>query len=70
MLPYVDFEINEQCFQYDECGRLEPFIAAGKPVYGAEYELATSRFCAESKRLGFSTIRKRYSLGAWRLTCS
>jgi len=70
MLPYVGFEINEQCFQYNECGRLKPFIAADKPVFGAEYELSPDRFCSKSKRLGFSTIRKRYSLRAWRRTCS
>lgn len=69
MLPYVGFEVNEQCFQYRECGRLTPFIAHGKPVFGAEYELPPSRFCARSKRLGFSTIRKRYSLKAWRRSC-
>jgi hypothetical protein len=70
MLPYVGFEINEQCFQYNECGRLRPFIAHGKPVFGAEYQLPPSRFCPKSKRLGFSTIRKRYSLRAWRRTCA
>jgi hypothetical protein len=69
MLPYVDFEINEQCFQYDECGKLKPFIAHGRPVYGAEYELPLSKFCAKSKQLGFSTIKKRYSLKAYRRTC-
>jgi hypothetical protein len=67
--PYVGFEINEQCFQYHECRRLEPFVAAGKPVFGAEYELAPARFCRRARRLGFSTIRKRYSLRAWRRTC-
>lgn len=69
MLPCVDFEINEQCFQYHECRKLRPFIAAGKPVFGAEYELPRHAFCARSIALGFSTIRKRYSLGAWRRTC-
>ncbi len=69
LLRYVGFEVNEQCFQYGECGRLRPFIAYGKPVFGAEYELPLSRFCTKSKRLGFSTIRKRYSLEAWRRTC-
>ncbi len=69
MLPYVGFEVNEQCFQYSECGRLRRFIAHGKPVFGAEYELPLSRFCPKSKQLGFSTIRKRYSLEAWRRTC-
>ena len=69
MLPYVGFEVNEQCFEYSECGRLVPFINHGKPVFGAEYELPPSAFCAKSKRLGFSTIRKRYSLGAFRRAC-
>ncbi|MDX6637432.1 MAG: hypothetical protein QOJ01_943 [Solirubrobacterales bacterium] len=69
MLPYVDFEINEQCFQYNECGKLKPFIADGKPVYGAEYELPLSKFCSKSRKLGFSTIRKHYSLKAYRATC-
>ncbi len=69
MLPYVDFEINEQCFQYNECGKLKPFIADNKPVYGAEYELPLSKFCSHSIALGFSTIRKRYSLRAYRKTC-
>jgi endo-alpha-1,4-polygalactosaminidase (GH114 family) len=69
MLPYVDFEINEQCFQYNEWSKLESFITHGKPVYGAEYELPLSKFCAKSKQLGFSTIKKRYSLKAYRRTC-
>ena len=69
MLPYVDFEINEQCFQYDECNKLKPFVAHGKPVYGAEYELPLAKFCPASERLGFSTIKKRYSLKAYRRTC-
>jgi hypothetical protein len=38
-------------------------------VYGAEYELPLSKFCAKSKQLGFSTIKKRYSLKAYRRTC-
>ncbi len=69
MLPYVDFEINEQCFQYNECNKLEPFIAHDKPVFGAEYELPLSKFCSKSRQLGFSTIKKRYSLKAYRRTC-
>ena len=69
MLPYVDFEINEQCFQYHECSVLEDFINDGKPVFGAEYELPLSKFCAKSIHMGFSTIRKRYSLRAYRRTC-
>lgn len=70
LLPYFDFEINEQCFQYHECGVLEKMIDAGKPVYGAEYDLPLSKFCSKSIEMGFSTIRKHYSLRAYRKTCS
>jgi hypothetical protein len=69
LLPYFDFAVNEQCFQYNECSVLSRFIAAGKPVFGAEYEIPTSRFCKRSLALGFSTIAKHYSLNVFRQTC-
>ncbi len=69
LLPYFDFAINEQCFQYRECDVLDPFVAAGKPVFGAEYKVPRSRFCERSIAHGFSTIRKRFSLRAFRRTC-
>jgi hypothetical protein len=69
LLPYFDFAVNEQCFQYHECGVLDPFIAAGKPVFGAEYRVPLSRFCERSIAHGFSTIRKRFSLRVFRRTC-
>jgi hypothetical protein len=69
LLPYFDFAVNEQCFQYRECGVLERFVDDGKPVLGAEYELPLGRFCTRSLELGFSTIKKRYSLRAYRRTC-
>ena len=69
LLDYFDFAINEQCFQYHECSRLDPFIAADKPVFGAEYALTRAEFCDKAAAHGFSTIRKRLRLGAWRRTC-
>jgi hypothetical protein len=69
LLPYFDFQVNEQCFQYRECDRLDRFIAAGKPVYGIEYEVPLGKFCAASIEHGFSTIYKRYSLSAFREVC-
>jgi hypothetical protein len=32
-----DFSINEECWEYDECAQLVPFVAAGKAVFNAEY---------------------------------
>lgn len=37
LVDYYDFSVNEQCFQYDECDMLKPFIEADKPVLNAEY---------------------------------
>ena len=64
LLPSFDFAIVEQCFQYDECGSYEPFVAAGKAVFEAEYELAPSAYCDRASALDFSAIRKSYDLFA------
>jgi hypothetical protein len=64
-----DFAVVEQCAEFDECDRLTPFLDRDKPVFHAEYDLPTSAFCAESRRLGLSSIRKRVELDAWRETC-
>ncbi|MER7764102.1 endo alpha-1,4 polygalactosaminidase [Streptomyces sp. NPDC097619] len=64
-----DFAVNEQCAQYGECHLLLPFLKAGKAVFHAEYELPVERFCAQSRDLGLSSLRKEYDLGAWRRTC-
>jgi hypothetical protein len=66
LVEHYDFAVNEQCFQYRECGRLRPFIRAGKAVFNVEY----SPFdCDHSMRLRFSSIRKKLSLKTWRKTC-
>jgi hypothetical protein len=65
-----DWALNEQCFQYEECARMKPFTKAGKAVFHVEYKLAPAAFCAQAKRLGFSSLRKRFTLGAWRRACS
>jgi hypothetical protein len=64
-----DFAVNEQCAKYSECARLRPFVAAGKPVFEIEYDVPVTTFCASSRKLGFTAIRKRMSLDAWRQGC-
>jgi hypothetical protein len=64
LLAAFDFAIVEECFQYDECGAYSPFVAAGKAVYEAEYELEPAEYCAQAAKLGFSAIRKSYDLFA------
>jgi hypothetical protein len=67
--PAFDWALDEQCFQYHECDRLQPFVRAGKAVFVAEYELDTARFCPEARAAGVMAMRKRLSLDAWRETC-
>jgi hypothetical protein len=67
--PWFDWALSEQCFQYDECERLLPFVRAGKAVFTVEYALPTRAFCARARRLGFMSMRKHRRLGAWRQAC-
>lgn len=67
--PFFDFAINEECFQWNECGTLVAFIEAGKAVFHAEYNLDLDEFCSEANDMGFSSILKDENLGASRQTC-
>lgn len=64
-----DWQLNEQCFQYDECDLVLPFVAAGKPVFNIEYSLATSQFCTQANALNFNSLKKRLALDAYRVPC-
>jgi hypothetical protein len=69
LLPYFDFALNEQCFQYDECDRLVPFIDAGKAVFGVEYKLDVDEFCPQANAMNFNFLKKKPALRAWRVAC-
>ena len=69
LLPYYDFALNEQCHQYRECGRLDGFVEAGKAVFGVEYRLERSEFCAKANAHRFNFLKKQLNLGAWRRPC-
>jgi len=71
LLPYFDFAIVEECFQYRFCsGDPAPgevaFVQAGKAVFEVEYRLTRDEFCDEATGLGFNSIKKspNYSLFA------
>jgi len=61
--------LNEQCVQFRECGRYQPFVDAGKAVFGLEYSVGADRMCRVSQRVGIWAQKKKLSLSAWRLTC-
>ncbi len=63
LVSYYDFAVNEQCFEYDECDTLMPFIEQDKPVLHAEYrdnyvqdEDAREAMCIESTNRQFSSL--------------
>ncbi len=69
LVAYFDFSINEECFSYNECDMLLPFIQAGKAVFIIEYDTPTSTFCSIANAKNFNASRKRLSLDAWREPC-
>jgi glycosyl hydrolase family 114 len=62
LLPYFDMAINEQCQEFDECGALDPFVAAGKAVFQVEYAVAPAVFCPPANAAERSATRKTVDL--------
>jgi hypothetical protein len=58
VLPLVDFSVNEQCAEYNECDTFQPFIAAGKPVFHIEYPAGDSGLLQNVEANGFSSDTK------------
>ena len=74
LLGDVDFAINEECFRYQECASLQPFVAAKKAVFQVEYtsgDLAAkgATICPRANALGFDTLIKHLTLNAPRYSC-
>lgn len=69
LLSHFDWALNEQCFEYEECETLLPFVEAGKPVFHVEYELETDEFCQQARAMGFSSMKKGWDLDASREPC-
>ncbi len=63
LVNFFDFHVNEQCYEFNECDTLKPFIDAGKPVLNVEYqqllvddEIARDTLCKESQLMQFSSL--------------
>ena len=77
LVDYFDLSVNEQCFQYDECNLLSPFISQNKPVFNAEYNSQylndkekREQLCESSIDLGFQTLVLPLDLdGSFRYAC-
>jgi hypothetical protein len=59
--PYFDFAINEECWQYGDCGALQAWPTQyGKAVFNVEYGSEPAAFCpqANSPAFDFNSILK------------
>ena len=68
LLPYFDWALNEECFSFNECQKLLPFVQAGKPVFVIEYELGVEDFCPQANEMNFNALWKNWELDAERST--
>ncbi|KAH6724668.1 putative endo alpha-1,4-polygalactosaminidase [Leptodontidium sp. MPI-SDFR-AT-0119] len=76
-LPMMQWQVNEQCVQYDECDSFTPFITNNKPVFHIEYPKSAPRissadnttFCDTSTDADFSTLLKNMNLDNWYQDC-
>jgi len=77
----VDFAVNEQCAEYNECASWQPFIQAAKPVFRVEYpkgeksdtfrvsDTDKNMYCKAKNTEGFNTIIKNMELDEWSQDC-
>ncbi|MBI5501866.1 MAG: endo alpha-1,4 polygalactosaminidase [Deltaproteobacteria bacterium] len=71
LLADFDWALDEECFQWDECDLLLPFIDAGKAVFQVEYGDAAlaDTICPQANALDFDTLIKNLDLDAWQIPC-
>ena len=63
LVEHFNWALNEECFQFDECEDLLPFIEAGKAVFGVEYVGDPADYCPRAVEAGFSWLTKTLDLG-------
>jgi endo-alpha-1,4-polygalactosaminidase (GH114 family) len=76
-LDFLQWEVNEQCEQYQECDFFQPFIEARKPVFHIEYPNSApdvsastkATICDDPTAKGFSTVIKDMDLDNWLDAC-
>lgn len=82
VIDQMQWSVQEQCVEYDECDLYQPFIHQGKPVFHIEYpkgdgtsnELPVTpaqkaQACDGDQEEGFSTIIKNINLDLWFESC-
>lgn len=67
--PWFDWALNEQCFEFNECDLLLPFVRANKAVFGVEYKGNPADYCPRANALDYDWLVKDLDLGAPRQSC-
>lgn len=70
LIVYYDFVVNEECFYYEECDLLLPFIDDDKAVLGVEYDLHIDDFCSFANKNDFSWLKKNIDLDSYMISCN
>ena len=78
VIDVIDFCVNEQCIEHDECETFAPFIEKDKPVFNIEYPKGApdnikaslvDEICSQKGKAagteGFSTVIKKMNLDGW-----
>ena len=58
LISAFDYVIDEQCFQYKQCGNYAGFQRAGKSIFNAEYRVTPGSFCRKANAMNFNSIKK------------
>lgn len=66
---YFDWTLNEECYQYNECNLLQPFVNDGKAVFQVEYKTATGSFCPSANASNYNAMKMPLNLNGGRWPC-
>ena len=75
LVDKFDFELDEQCQEYSECGSFTEFTKAGKAIFDVEYKTGLTLNCSQFSSLAINALKKDLDLvgagdsGYLRLTC-
>lgn len=64
LLPHIDWVLNEQCNESQNCDAYASVISAGKAVFQVEYNLEPAEFCRADNAAHFDGLKKDTDLTA------
>ena len=73
LVGQMDFMMVEECYAYDFCDELKPYLDAGKDVLAVEYDdagLDWDAVCEDSKARGIRLLLKSHEITAGGKSCN